>query len=101
MATKPIRRQDIPAKANPGRTGQYKGQPHHPRADDVRAFLQSGDHAHEVILEPGENPSNVYTALINTVRAIHAGEHVRVTRRYDRIFLIRIAPFTHAAQFKG
>ena len=92
MATKPITPEEIPARRG--------GRPR-TRVADVKAFLASRDDACEVIVEPDENPSSVYASLFNAIITVHAGEHVRVTRRYNRIFLVRIAPFGNAAQFKG
>lgn len=92
MATKPIKPDEIPEARG--------GRPRN-RVADVKAFLRGSEEACEVIIQPGENPGHVYTSLYNAIITVHAGELVRVTRRYDRVFLIRQAPFGNAAQFKG
>ena len=104
MATRPISPEDIPRKANTGRTNQRKGQPHHPRAADVKEFLRSGGEACEIIIREGEKADHVYTALHNAIRYAGAEHLIRVTRRFDRIFLVRLeAPFSATGQtkFKG
>lgn len=93
MALRDIELNEIPPKAKPKPPSRIK---------DIKIFIASGKEASEVILMPGENPTSVYTAMMNAVTSIHAGELVRVTRRFDRIFLIRrFAPFSNQAQFKG
>ena len=93
MALKEIELNEIPPKAKPREPS---------RICDVRAFISSGKDACEVLLLPGEQASNVYSAMANAISTLHAGELVRVTRRFDRIFLVRrFAPFSNQAQFKG
>ena len=95
MATRPIDPADIPKR--------HIGRPRADRQGDVKAFLRSNEQACEVVMLPGEKPSNVYAAYHVAVAQCHAEELIRVTRRYDRIFLIRQAPFTATGQtrFKG
>ena len=99
MATVKIDPNEIPRKHNPGIS---PGSKKTPRIDDIRAFLKSGDPAHEVIVQEGEKPDYVYVSLNNAVRSIGAERLVSVTRRFERIFLVRrFAPFSNQAQFKG
>ena len=101
MATRKIDPEEIPAVHNPGIP---PGVNRTPRVEDIKAFLKSGDAAHEVIIQPGEKPDHVYTALHNSIRCAGAEELIRVTRRFERIFLIRRdAPFSATGQtkFKG
>ena len=87
MATKPISLDEIPKQAR---------RPAVNRQADVKAFLRSGQDACEVVVLPNEKPDNVYAAYHNAVTQCHAERLIRVTRRFDRVFLVRMeAPFTN------